>query len=167
MKYLISSKIKTKVFENAAAEFKCYVQNRQTLELAVFDDLYQSRLHPFILNVENITDLLKNNTVNGFSFVDSFMIYQASKTSVFLKGGNLYIKIVLPLTNTLHFKVYKVYPLPTVLDERWDLVIDTKYEYIAESDNNDLFVLLSQEQYSRCSRVPTGENSKKHRNMPT
>lgn len=144
----MTSVITTKVLE---------VQNRQSLELSILDDLYQNKIHPLVLDEGNITGLLRNITSKGRFLLDNpLIINQVAKTSVYLDGGNFMVKIILPLPEYVRYKVQKIYPLPTPFNENWDLVLDTKHEYIAEAENHDRFVIMSETEYAQCAMVLTG-----------
>ena len=154
-KELAATKLKVEINEmiSLVTSKLLEVQSRQTTELSIFNDLYQNKLHPFILDANNISSVLKNSKYERM-VLNPAALFQVVRLLTYPQRDSIVLKITVPLPEPTMFSLFKVYPVRTKLDQHWDLVLDVKTEYIAEADDHTLFVTMTRTELMQCSEVP-------------
>lgn len=138
------------------------IQNHQATEMSILDDLYQSKLHPFLIDADNLVSTLKKDIEDSrktFPMQDLYLLHQAAKIEVFPLDNHFIVKIVVPLPDAKQYMLQKVYTIPIKLNEKWDLLLPIKEDYIAEAKDHTTFVTLKQAEFEKCSQIVLNTSS--------
>lgn len=131
-------------------------QGRQTKFVSIVDDLLKGKLHPSLITKEQLDELavsLPDKQRTAWSFLEPVDVYSLAAVRLVRTKMEWGIVLKIPLPEAGLYNLYRLYILPLVVDDHWDAVVETTYDYLAESYDQTHYLGFSKGELEACNNI--------------
>lgn len=116
--------------------------------------LKNNKLHPSLINIEDIQEMIENVYDKDFdkSFLEPHIFDEIINIDYMTGKEELILKIQIPLPTQTNYKLEKLYLLPLKLNEKHE-ILDLNTDYLILRDDLSCYIKLSNKEFENCKTL--------------